>query len=221
MRPKQHFEACDRVNARGPAILAAACQHLGIQLLTYSSDLVFDGKQSRPYVESNRPAPLGVYGSTKAEGEARALSLCPSALVVRTSSFFGPWDEANFVTQTLRKIAAGFRVTAASDVVVTPTYVPDLVHASLDLLLDGEQGLWHLTNGTAVTWYDLAQRAAKLANLNAASVVACPMHSLGFAAQRPSYSALTSERGLLLPSLDDALARYRRECEVVRAELTA
>jgi dTDP-4-dehydrorhamnose reductase len=218
---EQNFEACERVNARGPAILAAACQHLGIRLLTYSSDLVFDGRQSHPYIESDSPAPLCVYGKTKADGEARTLSLCPSALVVRTSSFFGPWDDANFVTQTLRKVAAGFGVVAAGDVVVTPTYVPDLVHASLDLLLDREEGLWHLTNSTAVTWYDLARRAVELAHLDAGMVEAGSVHDLGYAACRPSYSALGSERGMLLPSLDDALTRYLLECEVEWEEQTA
>jgi dTDP-4-dehydrorhamnose reductase len=142
-------------------------------------------------------------------------------LVVRTSSFFGPWDDANFVTITLRKIAAGFRVVAASDLVMTPTYVPDLVHASLDLLIDGEQGLWHVTNGTAITWFDLARRTAELANLDAGIVEGCPVQALGLTARRPPYSALGSERGLLLPSLDDALARYFQDCEIEWAEQTA
>lgn len=140
---------------------------------------------------------------------------------MRTSSFFGPWDDANFVTLALRKIAAGSRVTAANDVVVTSTYVPDLVHASLDLLLDGEQGLWHLTNITAATWYDLARRAAELAHLDADLVKGCSMYSLGLAARRPPYSALGSECGQLLPSFDDALVRYLEECEVEWAEQSA
>lgn len=77
---EENFEECNRINALGPAILAAACRHLSIQLLTYSSDLIFDGGQSHPYAESDQPAPLPVYGRTKALGEARVLSLYPSAL---------------------------------------------------------------------------------------------------------------------------------------------
>lgn len=209
-----NFEECDRINAHGPAILAAASRHLGIQLLTFSSDLVFDGTQSHPYVESDQPAPLSVYGRTKAEGEARALSLCSSALVIRTSSFFGPWDRANFVSITLRKLLAKTRVIAAHDVVMTPTYVPDLVHASLDLLIDGEQGLWHVTNATALSWFDLARKVAELASLDADTVVGSPIQDQSLVAPRPPYSALSSERGQLLPSLDDALVRYLQECEV-------
>jgi len=97
--------------------------------------------------------------------------------------------------------------------VVSPTYVPDLVHASLDLLIDGERGVWHLANGGAVTWADFARRAAALAGLDAALVRGRPTASLKLAAARPLYSALGSERGALLPPLDDALSRFVRECE--------
>lgn len=208
---EHEYEACELANATGPAILAAVCRHLEIQLLTFSSDLVFDGRQHHPYVESDSPAPLSVYGRTKAKGEASVLELFPSALVVRSSAFFGPWDNANFVSMALKKLATKCSVVAASDLFVTPTYVPDLVHASLDLLIDGEQGLWHLTNGDVVTWMDLARQAAELAHLDASKVDGRPASALDLIARRPSYSALSSERGKLLPSLDDALVRYLQE----------
>ncbi len=201
-------EACQRANAQGPAVLAHACNQAGIQLLTFSSDLVFDGTQNLPYVESNAVAPLNVYGRTKAEGEVRVLHACPSALIVRSSAFFGPWDSANFITITLNTLAAKRQVIAVNDQIVSPTYVPDLVHTSLDLLIDGEQGIWHLANRGAITWLDLARQAAELAGLDAAPVEGCSSHAAGLIAPRPPYSVLGSERGMLLPSLDDALARY-------------
>jgi dTDP-4-dehydrorhamnose reductase len=208
------YTACHRANTQGPAVLAAVCHKLNIQLLTFSSDLVFDGKQRRPYVESDPPAPLCIYGRTKAEGEARVCNLCPSALIVRTSAFFGPWDRANFVTRVLKELAAQHTVAAADDLVVSPTYVPDLVHTSLDLLIDRERGVWHLANAGAISWAELACYVADLAHLDACRVERRPASALGFAARRPPYSVLGSERGTLLPSLDDALARYLQECEV-------
>jgi dTDP-4-dehydrorhamnose reductase len=208
-------EACLRENSEGPATLAAACAARGVALVTFSSDLVFDGSARKTaYVESDAPAPLGVYGRSKADAETRVLAALPSTLVIRTSAFFGPWDEHNFVTASLRALAAGQRFAAADDATVSPTYVPDLVHASLDLLIDAERGVWHLANEGAVTWADLARLAAGLAGFDAGLVNACSTLSLGFVAQRPAYSALGSERGTLLPPLEDALSRYMRDCEV-------
>jgi dTDP-4-dehydrorhamnose reductase len=204
-------DRCHRENARGPAVLAAACAERGARLVTFSSDLVFDGAQARPYLESDRIAPLGVYGVTKAEAEREVLRRLPDALVIRTSAFFGPWDEHNFVTIALRTLAAGRPLRAACDSIVSPTYVPDLVHATLDLLVDGEAGLWHLANQGAVTWADLGRQGAVLAGLDAGLVEDCATADLGFTACRPPYSALGSERGALMPTLEQSLRRYVRE----------
>jgi dTDP-4-dehydrorhamnose reductase len=205
---------CRRENTDGAAILAAACARLDAQLLTFSSDLVFDGKSRVPYTESDGVSPQNVYGQSKADAESRVLDALPSALVIRTSAFFGPWDEYNFVTLALHALASGKRFPAADDSIVSPTYVPDLVHASLDLLIDGESGIWHLANSGATTWFDLAHRAARLAGLDASLLDACPMSSFNLSARRPPFSVLCSERGTLLPSLDDALSRYMNECEM-------
>jgi dTDP-4-dehydrorhamnose reductase len=190
-------ELCRRENARAAAVLARACAADGIPLVTFSSDLVFDGRKGTPYVESDETRPLSVYGRSKAEAEDLVLAAHPEALVVRTSAFFGPWDAYNFVTLALR----GAIVTAADDVRVSPTYVPDLVNAALDLLIDGEHGIWHLANDDEVSWAELAARAGARVEPVAAS-------TLEWIAPRPPMSALSSERGKLLPPLDDALARY-------------
>ena len=116
------------VNTTGAVNVAAACQAHGVPLVTYSSDLVFDGSQATPYTETDTPRPLSVYGASKAEAERRVLEVMPGALVIRTSAFFGPWDPHNFVVQTLRAIGNGRRVSVAGDIVVSPTYVPDLVN---------------------------------------------------------------------------------------------
>ena len=78
---------------------------------------------------------------------------------MRTSAFFGPWDAHNFVTLALRTLAGGGEFIVADDAWVSPTYVPDLVNVSLDLLMDGESGVWHLANQGATTWAD--SRAAR------------------------------------------------------------
>jgi dTDP-4-dehydrorhamnose reductase len=208
-------DACYRENTRGPEILAAACASRQLAFLTFSSDLVFDGAKRSPYVESDQTAPLNVYGKSKAEAERLVLEAMPEALVIRTSAFFGPWDEYNFVTAALNSLAEGRVFTAANDVIISPTYIPDLVHASLDLLIDGERGLWHLANPDSLTWAELAKQVADLAGLDASLIDARPLKTLALAAPRPVYGVLGSERGTLLPPLENALSRYLQECGIL------
>ena len=211
---EQEAERCMRENTLGPTVLALAAIRHAVRFLTFSSDLVFDGSLGRPYVESDRVAPLNAYGRSKAEAERRVLDSDPQALVVRTSSFFGPWDQHNFVTQALAALGEGRPFTAAGDMTVSPTYVPDLVNACLDLLIDKESGVWHLTNGEAMSWAELARRACDAAGIDASRLEVRPAAELGMTAPRPVNSALSSERGLILPSFADALARYLGEREV-------
>ncbi len=205
---------CFRENTEGAAVLAARCAAHGIPMLTFSTDLVFDGNTRSPYTEGDPVRPLNVYGRSKAEAERRVLEVLPQALVARTSAFFGPRDAYNFVTTTLAELAAGQTVAVPDDVVISPTYVPDLVETCLDLLIDGECGIWHLANSGAITWFALARRAAELAGFDPAAVIGRPIETFGFAARRPAYSVLGSARGVLLSPLDDALERYMRERKV-------
>ncbi|HEV7577737.1 MAG TPA: sugar nucleotide-binding protein [Caldimonas sp.] len=204
-------ERCFRENAVGPAVLAEACAEAGIRLVTFSSDQVFDGRGDRARVESDTTAPLNVYGASKAAGERDVLARCAQALVVRTSAFFGPWDRHNFVCLALAALERGETFRAATDERISPTYVPDLVHACLDLLIDGEAGIWHLANAGDVSWAELATRAAALAGIATTTLVPCPSSALGLVAARPRHGVLASERGALMPSLDDALQRFLAE----------
>lgn len=201
-----------RDNVTGPAVLAKECARLGIRLVSFSSDMVFDGAKSSPYVESDVPAPLNGYGRAKLEAERQILEHEPGALVIRTAAFFGPWDRHNFVTLALESLRRGERWRAAEDQCVSPTYVPDLVQTSLDLLIDGEHGLWHLANRGAVSWARLARMAAEAAGLDGRLIHGLATVELGHVAPRPRYSALGSERALLMPSLEDALGRYLGDC---------
>jgi dTDP-4-dehydrorhamnose reductase len=201
-------EACRRVNVLGAVNLAAACRRRGLPLVTFSSDLVFDGVAGHAYSEADVPRPLNVYGESKAEAERRVRALLPDALIIRTSAFFGPWDEHNFLAGVFRALDEGRSVAADAHSVVSPTYVPDLVHAALDLLIDGEHGLWHLANDGATSWYDFAVRAAVRSGRTAEQIrPASPAETWGVA-QRPPYSVLTSARATLMRPLDQALAAF-------------
>ncbi|HZF95658.1 MAG TPA: family 1 glycosylhydrolase, partial [Allosphingosinicella sp.] len=197
-------DACFAWNADGAEALAKACATRGIPLVTFSSDLVFDGQLGRPYVEDDEVSPVGTYGESKAEAERRVLAAHPGALVVRTSAFFGPWDRCNFAWAALSALAAGETFRADSRASVSPTYVPDLCHAALDLLVDGEAGIWHLANQGAVSWHEFACRIAEAAGFDRTKVIAQEGH-------RDSATILSSKRGLMLRGLDEAIAEYARE----------
>ena len=142
------------------------------------------------------------------------LALNPAALVIRTSAFFGPWDRNNFLTVALDAIGAGRRFARRRTSRCRRPIVPDLVNVSLDLLIDGAQGIWHLANAGAVTWAEFAVRAARAAGMDESAIEGCDTRKMGLAALRPPYSVLATERGQLLPALDDSLERYLRDREV-------
>jgi len=201
-------ESCFQVNTEGAARLAEACESSGRPVLCFSSDLVFDGRRVSPYVESDEPGPLNAYGRSKAEMERRVSEQAPRSLIARTSAFFGPVDSWNFVTQSLNALRRGERLKVPEDIIVSPTYVPHLVNAALDLLIDGACGIWHLANEGEISWAEFARSAARQCGVSDAGLVGCTREELNQCAERPVFSALGSERGRLMPSLERALWEY-------------
>jgi dTDP-4-dehydrorhamnose reductase len=114
----------------------------------------------------------------------------------------------DFLSDALQCFAAGRRFCAASDVIVSPTYLPDLVGACLDLLIDRETGVFHLVNQGAVSWADWARLAASALEVDCRTLQPRRALELGWTATRPAFSALTSERVRLMPTLQSAVRRY-------------
>ncbi|MDB5418483.1 MAG: dTDP-4-dehydrorhamnose reductase, partial [Phenylobacterium sp.] len=211
--------ACVAANAEGAVRLARICAEHDLPFAGFSTDLVFDGSTDRPYVETDAPAPLSIYGASKARAEREILRPGGRALMVRTAAFFSPYDPHNLAAQVVRTLTNGLQFAAAEDLVVSPTYVPDLVEAVLDLFIDGETGLRHLANAGAVSWAEFARRIARAAELDADLVRGVPARSLGWSAARPAYAALGTVRGEIMPTLDHAIARYA--AMIAQAEFTA
>jgi len=201
-------EAYWRDNSLGPQLLAGICSRLGIQLIQFSSDLVFDGNRNYPYVESDGVSPLNEYGKSKAAAEEAVRRLHPDALIIRTSAFFGLWDEYNFLHYVQNSLTNYEQVKLANDQFVSPTFVPHLVHASLDLLVDKEKDIWHLANKGAITWSDLAMHTAERLGLDRSLIISLPSAEIAFPASRPKYSVLGTEKGQHLPTLEKALDFY-------------
>jgi dTDP-4-dehydrorhamnose reductase len=198
----------------GTLYLAEVSRQRQIRLLTFSADLVFDGTKGEPYVESDPVSPADAFGNQLVLLEQEVLRICPDALIVRSGAVFGPWDEVNFVTRFLNSMQIGQPFPAAAQTLASPTYLPDLVQASMELLIDGEKGIWHLSNGGQMSWAELGRTAALQAGFDPMVVEDWYAVQVKEAAGKsPNSTALTSEKASLMPSLSDALSRYAQQCE--------
>jgi dTDP-4-dehydrorhamnose reductase len=211
-------EGCYKANTVGAENLAKCCEAAGIKLVTFSSDLVFDGKKNAPYVETDIVNPLNVYGKSKANAEAIVSGINPSALIIRTSTFFNTWDEYNFAHFTIQMLSQQQQFTVAENVYISPTFVPDLVNATLDLMIDDEQGIWHLVNQGQTTWAGFAFDIANRANLDTRYINVISPKEMNWTAPRPGYSVLATEKGHILPTLENALDRFFK-CPTLHSKL--
>jgi dTDP-4-dehydrorhamnose reductase len=211
---EEEADACHLANAKGAIALAQHCDERGISTVSFSSDLVFGDDFEGPRHELHPVAPLNVYGASKAAMEEAIGTLSGRHLVARTAAFFSPRDSHNFAIYVVRSLSRGERVAAAADRGVTPTYVPHLCDAVLDLMLDSEQGVWHLSNGEALSWAEFAERVALACGLDTSLIDAIPAEEMGWRAARPRNCALISERGAPMPSFDTALAHFARNVSI-------
>jgi dTDP-4-dehydrorhamnose reductase len=199
--------ACRRINAFGAGFLARACATAGIPCLNLSSDHVFAGGASRHRVESDPPRPSGAYGRSKATMEATCAAL-PGSLIVRTAGVFSSDHSDDFAARVLAAGAAGRRFRAAKDHYVTPTFLPSLVDEALDLLIDGAEGIWHISAGEAVAWSEFATRIAIACGHDPGLVQPVTASALHWQARRPKFAPLASERRHVPPALDYAIATF-------------
>jgi dTDP-4-dehydrorhamnose reductase len=176
-------EAARLVNVDGTRNVAA----LGVPVVYYSTDYVFDGSKREPYVESDEPHPLSVYGRTKLEGEREVRE----GWLVRSSWLFG-WTGTNFVRTMLRLGAERDEVSVVADQLGSPTYVGHLAEATRELLAL-PQGVWHVAAEGECTWAEFARAIFEEAGIDC-RVREITTEELGRPAPRPAYSVLRSER---------------------------
>lgn len=191
-RAEEEPEQARAVNALAVEALADAANRAGARLVTFSTDYVFDGRASEPYVESAPTHPLSVYGATKREGEQLALAMNPAVLVVRTSWILSG-THPNFAATMLRLIRRG-EARVVDDQRGHPTLAADLVVAVMAAVASDAVGILHLTNQGVVSWFELARRIARIAGLDEERVFPCRTADYPRPAARPANSVLASER---------------------------
>jgi dTDP-4-dehydrorhamnose reductase len=188
-KAEQEEEQAFAINATAPGLIAKACCKADVALLHISTDFVFDGHQSTPYLTSAERNPIGNYGRSKAAGENNVLSAHPNACIVRTAWVYAPWGN-NFLHTILRLGAERKELTIVADQVGSPTYAPDLADFIISWLNTGTpKGIYHFTNEGVCSWYDFAHAIAELQGL---SVNVLPIRTEDYPtpARRPAYSVL-------------------------------
>jgi dTDP-4-dehydrorhamnose reductase len=184
----------------GTSVLAVTCARLGIPLVLFSPDVVFDGA-SGPYAEDAETSPMGVLGRVKRAGEVAALKASARNLVLRTAWVFGPEPGGEGIAYRMaRALGAGRQVPAASDLYSTPTYSRDLARAAVALVENGDSGVVHVAGPETMNVASFAMLVAARAQASPSLVKPVAAATLGMAALRPKWGGLRSDRlGKMVP----------------------
>ena len=226
-RAESEPELARTINALAPGVLAQEADKLGAWLVHYSTDYVFDGSGSRPWVEGDMPAPLGVYGQTKLKGERLVAGHCQRHLMFRTSWVYAARG-GNFAKTMLRLAQERERLTVINDQFGAPTgaeLIADVTaHAIRQVLLRPQDaGLYHLAASGETTWNSYAKhviaqagRAQPAMKIVANEIAAVPTSAFLTPARRPHNSRLDCARlqsvfGLQLPAWQHGVDRMLME----------
>jgi dTDP-4-dehydrorhamnose reductase len=182
-----------QVNGEGAGHLAEGCERVGARMIQISTDFVFDGQQKVPYREEAVPNPLSAYGASKLLGEKRVAERLERYLIVRTSWLYGLGGK-NFVEAILGQAEKKAHLRVVSDQIGSPTYVPDLSRAILNLVNAHADGIVHVANSGECSWYDFARKILELSGRSHITVEPIASDELKRPARRPPHSVLSGER---------------------------
>ncbi len=209
-------ESCESgalaVNGTGPGILARSASAGGARVVHVSTDYVFDGRATAPYLESDAVGPVSAYGRTKLAGEAAVLGAGDGHAVVRSSWLFGAGGR-NFVATMLGLADAGREeVSVVIDQVGCPTFTGHLAGALVTVAERGETGILHVAGGGQCSWHELAVEVFSLAGVEMRVLVATSAE-MARPAPRPAWSVLGSERAepIVLAPWREGVAAYLAE----------
>ena len=212
-------EKAYKINTDGTANVALGCKKSGAILIYISTDFVFDGKKKTPYKETDKTAPLSVYGDSKLKGEKAVKKELEQYFILRTSWLYGKCGK-NFVDTIAGKAVHEKVLKVVDDQVGSPTYTVDLAGA-IHLLLTkrgtrdegrGMSGIYHVSNSGSVTWYEYAKEIVKLTG-SGTRVIPISSEELNRPAKRPAMSVMDNSKfnkftGHKLRDWKDALSEY-------------
>ncbi|CAM0120267.1 dTDP-4-dehydrorhamnose reductase [Stenotrophomonas geniculata] len=221
-RAEQEVDAAFAVNAEAPGVIARWCADHGVPLVHYSTDYVFDGQGRAPYREDEPTAPLGVYGTSKRDGEDAVRLAGGRHLIFRTAWVYASHG-ANFLRTMLRVGAEREQLRVVADQIGTPTPAALIADVTAQALQHPGHlsGTWHLTASGQTSWHGFAEAifAEALANgvlAKVPAVEAIPSSEYPTPAKRPAWSVLDNRKlqqdfGIVLPAWQDGLKRVMAE----------
>ncbi|MHB8156464.1 MAG: dTDP-4-dehydrorhamnose reductase [Desulfocucumaceae bacterium] len=187
-RAETEKEKALTVNGLAPRLLATSCLKYSSTLVHISTDYVFNGRSQRPYLVSDTPDPINVYGESKLIGEQGVRESGCRYYIIRTSWLFGPGGE-NFAIKILKLAREKDIVRVVDDQRSCPTYTPDLAKSIANLITTGVYGTYHITNSGSATRFEFAQRIIEAAGLKT-KIEPCSSEEYPLPARRPINSAL-------------------------------
>ena len=211
-----------KLNADALINICTAVKKYGVRLIHFSTDYVFDGTSSIPYIETDTTNPQSVYGCTKLQGEKNIGGLLPEHYIIRTAWLYGK-NGNNFVSTMLRLMNEKDSLKVVNDQRGSPTYAVDLARAVLRIIqLDNQRyGIYHYSNEGNITWYDFAceiyQQGKEMGLIKrTCSVVPCTSSEFPQKAHRPSFSLLNKQKiketfSLSIPQWSESLSLYLKE----------
>lgn len=206
-RAESEPEAAHESNEHGPALVADACRRHGAKLVHFSTNFVFSGELHRPYLETDDPEPLSVYGRSKLLGEQRVLDVSADFLVIRTAALYG--GPMSFPSRILERAAGGAALRVVSDESVNPTYAADLADAALELAGGGASGLVHGVAEGCCGWDDFARATLEEFGVKA-PVESITASELAAPARRPANGCMGTVRFRPLRPWREALRSWAR-----------
>jgi dTDP-4-dehydrorhamnose reductase len=206
-----HHDEATQINANGPAQLAQICKQKNARLVHFSTDYVFDGSKTEPYIETDTTNPLSIYGQTKLQAEQSIQASGCRYLIIRTSWLYGK-NGPNFVRKMLELSETRSELKVVADQVGSPTYTDDLAQMTWTLVEKNVDGIVHVTNQDTCSWAQFAETIFLKTN-RSTKVVPCSTSEYPTPARRPQNSRLENRRLKeleisLLRSWDAALSEY-------------
>lgn len=200
------------VNAEGMRHVAMGALRGGSKVVYLSTDYIFDGGKKEPYLESDHPNPLNIYGRSKLKGERYVQELVKNSLIIRTQWLYGKFGK-NFVNSILRLAKEKKVLPIVNDQIGSPTYTRDLSRAISILIQCDARGIFHVANSDTCTWYTYGQAILRLSGMEGVKVIPISSKELDRPAQRPSYSVLSTQKlkqetGMVLRPWSEALEEY-------------
>ena len=207
-------ERCERVNAMGPANIAAAANAIGAKMMYISTDYVFPGTGECFYTPDDATGPLSIYGKTKLMGEEAVKSTTDRHFIVRISWVFGK-NGGNFVKTMLRLAETKTDLNVVCDQIGSPTYTYDLSLLLCDMIVTDRYGTYHATNEGICSWAEFAkeimQQAGKTTVIHPIPSSQYPTRAVRPLNSRMSKDKLVENGFSRLPEWKDALSRYLNE----------